>query len=441
MSNSDKPNVIVFFSDQQRWDTVGLHGNPLNLTPNFDMLASEGTHLHNCFSCQPVCGPARACLQTGKYATENKVWRNTIALPPEETTIAEHFKTAGYKTGYIGKWHLGRYDENDESTIGRVEPQHRKGYDYWLASNLLEFTSDAYHTRLYDDKGKEHFLPGYRVDAITDATIRYVSENKKEPFFLFTSFLEPHHQNSSDSYPAPLGYAEKYSGAWTPPDLASLRGSTYQHIGGYYGMVKRLDESLGRLVETLKSLEILENTIILFASDHGCHFKTRNWEYKRSCHESSLRIPSFLTGPGFTGGGKVKELVSLVDLVPTLLDAAGIDVPDYMQGKSFKNLLMRDRNDWPDHIFAQISESCVGRAIRTDKWKYSIAGLNVSGLKDSFADVYKEEFLYDLEADPYELVNRIDKPQYKKIKKILKNKILNKIREVEGRTPEILEVK
>ena len=112
-----------------------------------------------------------------------------------------------------------------------------------------------------------------------------------------------------------------------PPDLAALGGSAHQHLGGYYGMVKRLDEALGRLLDALKSLDLLDNTIVLFTSDHGCHFKTRNAEYKRSCHESSIRVPTALSGPGFEGGGQVRQLVSLVDLPPTLLDAAGLPVP------------------------------------------------------------------------------------------------------------------
>ena len=105
-------------------------------------------------------------------------------------------------------------------------------------------------------------------------------------------------------------------GRWTPPDLAALGGSTQQHLGGYYGMVKRLDEALGRLRDALRSLDMLDNTIILFTSDHGCHFKTRNNEYKRSCHESSIRVPTAISGPGFNNRGRVDRLVSLVDLPP-----------------------------------------------------------------------------------------------------------------------------
>ena len=139
-AHAKRPNVIVFFTDQQRWDTTGLHGNPLNLTPNFDRMARQGTDVHYAFTCQPVCGPARSCWQTGMYATNTGVYRNGLPLNPELPTLAGSFKAAGYSTGYIGKWHLATHDP--------VPPAERGGYDEWLASNLLEFTSDAYRRAL-----------------------------------------------------------------------------------------------------------------------------------------------------------------------------------------------------------------------------------------------------------------------------------------------------
>ena len=394
------PNIVVFFTDQQRWDCSGLHGNPLDLMPNFDRMARLGTHVANSFTCQPVCGPARSCLQTGRYATASGCFRNGIPLPEGVPTLAVSFNEAGYHTGYIGKWHLG-----DDAIHGSVRPEHRGGYTEWLASNILEFTSDAYETRLYDEEGREHSLPGYRVDAIADASIRFLNNNRNKPFFLFTSFIEPHHQNWSNSYPAPDGYEERYREKWMPPDLAALGGNSHQHIGGYYGMVKRLDEALGRVLDALKSLNMDKNTIVLFTSDHGCHFKTRNGEYKRSCHDASLRVPTAFTGPGFHGGGHIHELVSLIDLPPTLLDAAGIPIPASMQGRSLVPLLRGGTSDWPEEIFAQISESEVGRTIRTKRWKFAVAAEGKDPWNDADSDTYLETHLYDLANDPYELNN------------------------------------
>ena len=140
-------NVVVFFTDQQRWDTTGVHGNPCMLTPNFDKMAMEGTHVYEAFTPQPVCCPARGVLQTGKYATTVGTYRNARVLGRAHKTMADYFNAAGYDTGYIGKWHLG-------SGRGAVPEEERGGYQYWLGANSLEHTSTAYHTVVYDPKDK-----------------------------------------------------------------------------------------------------------------------------------------------------------------------------------------------------------------------------------------------------------------------------------------------
>jgi len=426
---SDRPNVIVFFTDQQRWDTTGVHGNPLDLTPNFDRLARRGTHVYNAFTCQPVCAPARASLQTGLYATETTVFRNGISLPEASRTLAHHFSAAGYRTAYVGKWHLASKDP---------VPRHQQGgYEYWLGSNLLEFTSEPYNTVMYDAHGYPVKLPGYRVDALTDEVIRYVNAHQDEPFYLFVSFLEPHHQNHIDDYVAPDGYRERYTGRWMPPDLAALGGSAHQHLGGYYGIVKRLDEALGRLMDALKSLGLGEDTIVLYTSDHGSHFKTRNSEYKRSCHDGCIRVPTALWGPGFEGGGQIRELVSLVDLPPTLLDAAGLPVPPEMQGRSILPLVRGEVVEWPEEVFLQISESQVGRAVRTHRWKYSVVAPDKKGWADSASDRYVEEFLYDLQADPYELVNLIGLESHQEVAVVMRERLVRRLVEAGEAAPTI----
>ncbi len=426
-----RPNVIVFFSDQQRWDTTGIHGNPMDLTPNFDAMATRGTHIANSITCQPVCGPARSCLQTGLYATTTGCFKNSIPLPADSKTLAHHFSDAGYATGYIGKWHLADQEP--------VPEDQRGGYDYWLGSNLLEFTSDAYDLVMYDKENQPRKLPGYRVDGQTDAMIQYIDEHQSEPFFLFSSFIEPHHQNHLDDYPPPDGYRERYTGGWIPPDLAALGGSTHQHLGGYYGMVKRLDEALGRVMDALKSLDLAEDTIVMFTSDHGCHFKTRNSEYKRSCHESSVHVPTAFHGPGFTGRGQVTEMVSLIDLPPTLLDAAGIDVPDGMQGKSILPLLAGDSEGWPEEAFIQVSEAQVGRAVRTKRWKYGVDAPEKHGGKDSGSDTYVEQYLYDLQVDPYELTNLVNSEPHRIVRDVMRERLVRRMKEAGEDEPAIVQ--
>lgn len=408
-----RPNVLVFFTDQQRWDTCGLHGNPLDLTPNYDRIGRRGTHARLAFTPQPVCGPARSCLQTGLYATQTGCYINGIPLRPDARTLAHHFREGGYTTGYIGKWHLA-----DEDCLGAVRPKQRGGYEYWLAANALEMTSDAYDCRVYDGKEREVKLPGYRVDALTDAAIRFVDDKARgtKPFFLFLSFLEPHHQNHRDDDPAPLGYESRFQGRWMPPDLAALGGTAPQHLHGYCGMIKRLDEALGRVTDSLESLGELENTIVVFTSDHGCHFKTRNQEYKRSGHDASTRVPLALHGGPFTGGGEIGELINLVDLPPTLLDAAGLPVPSEMAGRSILPLLRGGRGaDWPREVFAQISEHEHGRVIRTHRWKYGVVARGLVGTEGPHSGHYEEAYLHDLLADPYELTNLIGFESHKAV--------------------------
>lgn len=431
---SRKPNVIVFFTDQQRWDTSGLHGNPLDLTPNFDRLAGSGTHIDTCITCQPLCGPARSCLQTGLYATQTGSWRNNIPLHPDLKTLAHHYRDAGYQTGYIGKWHLG-------SEQGAVLKEERGGYEYWLAANLFELCSDTYDCIFFNEDNERVKLPGYRVDAMTDAAIRYVDKasQKEDPFFLFLSFLEPHQQNHLDDFPPPDGYRERFTGQWIPPDLQHLGGSSGQHLGGYFGMVKRLDEALGRLQDALKSLQIDSETIILYTSDHGCHFKTRNREFKRSCHEASVRVPTAFWGPGFEMGGRRTEIVSLVDLPPTLLDASGIEVPNSLPGRSLMPRLRGENPSWSQEAFIQISESQVGRAIRTQRWKYCVTAPNLDGKKYADSDSYEEANLYDLYSDPYELQNLIECKSHAAVAAHLKKKLLAAMERAGESRPEIKE--
>ena len=425
-------NVIVFFTDQQRADTTGVGGNPCGLTPNFDRVAMSGTYVTTAVTPQPVCGPARAVLQTGKYATCTGNYRNAIPLAPEQKTMAHYFNEAGYDTAYIGKWHLA-------SGRREVKEEERGGYQYWLGANALEATSRPYDTLVYDNDNRPVKLPGHRIDALTDAAIRYIDghSDSEKPFFLFLSFLEPHFQNCFDDFEAPHSGAPIHP-LYVPPDLGALGGTSCQHLGGYYGMVKRLDEAFGRIRDALESLNLTQETILVFTSDHGCHFKTRNAEYKRSCHESSIRIPLAFYGAEFTGGGNVREIVSLLDLAPTLLDACGIAVPDEMQGHSMMPIVRRQPTEWENAALIQISEAELGRAIRTERWKYAIRALDKDPIVDSHSDTYTEMFLYDLEHDPYELNNLIHSKAHEPVCAVLREKLTKLMEKAGEAAPTIL---
>jgi len=436
MAEAKRPNVVVFFTDTQRWDCSSLHGNPLELMPNFDRYASRGTHLYHAISPQPVCTPCRACLQTGMYGTQTGVYRNGIALPEESRTLAHFFGEAGYDTAYIGKWHLAN-EEMGVHAAGAVPKRLRGGYDYWLGANAIELVSHPYRCVVYDEDDNEVVLPGYRVDALTDAMIRYIDRPHEKPFYLFFSLLEPHSQNHLGSYVAPDGYRERYAGRWTPPDLAGLaytnagelgNGEKAQHgLGDYWGMVKRIDEALGRLMDALKSKGMDRDTIVLFAADHGTHFGTRNRGAKCSPHEASVRVPVALWGEKFDGGGRIEEMVSVLDLAPTLLDACGIAVPEQMMGHSVLQLTRGERDGWQEDVFTQVSQLEVGRYVRTRRWKYGVTAPDKNGWRDMGSDRYVDAVLYDMQNDPYELVNLIGFASHTPVVRRMRERLLERM--------------
>ena len=416
----NKPNIIFVFSDQQRWDTVGCYGQDLDLTPNLDRMAAEGVRFEHAFTCQPVCGPARACLQTGKYAAEVGCFRNGIALPLNETTVAETISDAGYEVGYIGKWHLASTNGMGEADVDYrtrpVPPERRGGFkDYWLASDVLEFTSHSYDGHMFNADGEAVSFPPdrYRVDAHTDWVLEYLrTRSGEKPFYLFVSYIEPHHQNDHDRYEGPHGSKERFADYAVPGDLVGTEGDWRENYPDYLGCIHSLDANLGRIRDELETLGLAKDTLIIYTSDHGSHFRTRNSEYKRSCHEGCIRVPMVACGPGFEGGKTVSELVSLIDLPPTVLAAGGVRPPETMRGRPLQPLAEGTTENWPQEVFLQISESQVGRAIRTDRFKYAAYAPDKQGGKDPGSDRYVEQYLYDLEVDPHERNNLVTDPAY-----------------------------
>jgi len=409
---SQPPNLIVFFTDQQRWDTCGCYGQPLEITPNLDRMASEGVQFERAFTCQPVCGPARACVQTGKYATEVGCHTNHRMLPLTEKTMAHRLRERGYDTAYIGKWHLascGPLGGPDDFRTRPVPPERRGGYEYWLASDVLEYTSHSYDGHMFDGEGRARYFPEgrFRADAQTDWVLEYLESRRDDrPFFLFVSYIEPHHQNDHHHYEGPKGSKERFKNFVPPGDLVGQGGNWRDEYPDYLGCCHSLDENLGRIRRYLTERCWADRTVVFYTSDHGSHFRTRNAEYKRSCHEGCIRIPMVAVGPGFEGGRLATGLASLIDLPPTLLRCAGLEPPVTMRGRPLQHMLTGEGAPWPTDIFLQISEDHCGRAIRTERWKYSVRAPNRDGQAPD-SDVYLEDFLYDLQADPFELNNRV----------------------------------
>ena len=441
-----RKNIIFYFSDQQRWDTVNE-----TVTPNLMQLAKEGALFENNFTCQPVCGPARACLQTGVYATQCGCYWNGIPLPESITPLAHYFNEAGYDTAYVGKWHLAsdRLPGIGTHCEATPVPKEKQGeYRYWRAADVLEFTSHGYDGFVFDENDNCIDFTGYRVDCITDFALEFLEQYRGEkPFFMTVSHIEPHHQNDHHHYEGPIGSKEKYANFTSPKDLEVLGGNHREEYPDYLGQCASLDKNLGRLVNKLKEMGIYEDTVIIYLADHGSHFMTRNQDahlngyddYKRSMHDACLRVPLVVTGGEFTGGGVVTDLISTAGLPKTILGIAGVDVGDKMIGEDFADVLHKTDPDRPNEVFAQISESRVGRAIRTADYAYSVYAPGINGGAQPAADLYADDFFYDLKKDPYELNNLIDDPAYTQVKQELRKKLLKWIRLAENAEPEIVD--
>ena len=416
-SSSARPNIILYLADQFRWDFVGANGrNPSTRTPNLDALATGGKNFTHAVTNQPVCAPSRSVLFTSRYATETGVWHNGLALDKSLPTLAGELRKGGYSANLIGKWHLALENRDAGGSPGPVKLEDRGGFeDLWEGANAIENTSHPYEGTIWDRNNQPiTYKDEYRVDFLTDRAERFLRQKQEKPFFLFISQLEPHQQNDMHQPIAPKGAAARFVNSTPPEDLRALPGTWQAQLPDYYGCIEAIDASVGRLRKILEEEHLADNTIFVFMSDHGCHFMTRNQEYKRSTHNSSIRVPLIMDGPGFHRAQQIPELVGLIDLAPTLLQAAGITVPAGWKGRSLLPLLndAEAREHWPNEQLVQISESMTGRAIRTPDWTYCVADLS-GDTKRPAAASYHEYQMYDQRADPHELVNLAGRQEFR----------------------------
>jgi arylsulfatase A-like enzyme len=287
-------------------------------------------------------------------------------------------------------------------------------------------TSHPFEGELYDGDGRPiPFKDEYRVHFMTGRAQRFLNNvSNASPFLLVVSFLEPHQQNDMGRMVAPKGYAERYRNPYIPPDLRPFPGDYQQQLSDYYGCIKSIDEAVLAINRTLEERN-LSNTIVVFLSDHGCHFMTRNTEYKRSGHDSSIRIPLIIKGPGFSGGHEVQSFTSTVDLMPTLLKAVGLPVPASCQLSAT-----------PNEIFVQMSEFWTARALRTPEFTYVVAA--PYGVHEANVSRYNSFQLYDNRADPYQLVNLCGRQETKAVELKLRERLLARMTEAGDPPAEIV---
>lgn len=405
---SARPNVLLLMPDQMRGQAMGIAGNPDVKTPVLDALAGEGVYFPNALANTPLCCPARATILTGQYPQKHGMICNDLRLREEVTTLAEILKKHGYRTGFIGKWHL----DGGRRMPGYIPPgPRRQGFDFWAANQC----SHKHHENQYfRDNETPIPMTDYESRVWTDLAIEFLNQKSDEPFFLEVAMGPPH-----DPYRAP----EPFDTMYDPEKLTlppNWKPGTHgrEEIAQYYGMITDVDEQIGRILKTLDELGIAENTIVLVTSDHGDMLGSQGTKFKRVPWEESIRVPGILRYPAkVKAGQKLDTLFTHVDIAPTLLGFCGVEVPSAMQGWDLSSRLRGITNAEPDWALLQHFTTAVGggetrpwRAIRTKTHLYA---------RHNEAPW----LLYDLQNDPYQLNNLADKPEAAAIQRQLDNAI------------------
>lgn len=447
-TSNKQPNIVFYFSDQQRWDTIGPNGQKLDITPFLDQLAREGVNFANCFCNQPVCGPLRSIIQSGQYAAAVGCFKNAVPLPTDlKYRLPDQLKEAGYNIAYIGKWHLASDEGQQRYERDAVPLQFRGGWDqYWVAADVLEFTSHGYGGYVWDTDNNKREFTGYRVDSVTDFALEYIRNyDEDKPFFLFLSHIEPHHQNDHGNFEGPVGSSERFKDFERPFDCPVGVGDWETWMPEYLGCCWSLDRNLGRIMQALKDKGIYDDTAIFYTTDHGCHFKTRNDvepgggdDYKRCAFESTLHIPLVIKGPGFEGGKTVYQFASAIDFPPTIMKMIGGKPGPDWKGRPLQEC---ESPDWENVVYSQISESFVGRSIRTERYNYVIHAAGYNPYKEPGSDklTWTDKHLFDLQNDPAEQNELKDNPDYNEIKAELRQILIRKAQEAGEGTLKIVD--
>ncbi|HZZ42898.1 MAG TPA: sulfatase [Tepidisphaeraceae bacterium] len=456
---ADRPNILFIFSDDHAYQAISAYGAGLNKTPNIDRIAQNGIRFDRCLTTYSLCGPSRACILTGKYAHLNGFYNNYGSVfDGSQLTFPKVFQEAGYQTAVIGKWHL----ESDPT-----------GFDFW---EILH-GQGVYYNPPMKRNGEEVKKQGYVTDIITDDALDWLKNqrDKSKPFILMVQNKAPHREwepalknlgmYDNVTFPEPATLFDDYSGrgkaehvqemeigkAMNPLDLKltdpkdlnpeqrkvwdahfksrldefkrlNLQGKDlirwkYQHyMRDYMATIASVDEGVGKLTDYLKESGLDQNTLVIYSSDQGFYLGEHGWFDKRWIFEQSLRTPLVMEWPGVIKPGTVSnDMVSNLDYGETFLDAAGIKVPEEMQGKSFLPILKGEKTDWRQefyyHYYEHPAVHNVARhyGIVTDRYK--------------LVYFYEPEFnyweLFDLKTDPDEMKSVYGDPKYADVQKQL----------------------
>ncbi|MGE0360107.1 MAG: sulfatase [Vicinamibacterales bacterium] len=426
-----RPNLVFVLVDDMRWDDFGAAGHPFIETPHMNRLAAEGARFTNAFATTPLCSPSRASFLTGQYPHTNGIVDNTARESHRLPVFPLELRQAGYRTGFFGKWHMG----NDDSP--------RPGFDHWVA---MPGQGEAIDPSFNVD-GRRVQEKGYTTDLLTDYVERFIDRPGEQPFLVYLAHkaIHPNVIQNDDGSVTPLtgqpgGFvaAERHRGRYagrtmprranafvppadkpallqripTLPPLGKATATTDEEIRGRLEMLLGVDDSLGRIVATLARKGLLDDTMVVFTSDHGYFYGEHGLnEERRLAYEETIRIPLIVRFPRLARAGTTPaEMALSIDLAPTLLEVAGLTPGAAIQGRSLVPVLQGQAERWrqsflveyfSDTVFPRIRTMGYS-AVRTARHKYI-----------QFRELQGMDELYDLEADPYELTNLVGRPEAK----------------------------
>jgi len=399
--------VVFVFADQWRGQATGYAGDPNVHTPHLDQLAGEGVHCRNAVSCSPVCSPYRASLITGQYPLTHGVFLNDVYLRPEAVSVAEVFNEHGYRTAYIGKWHL---DGHGRSSY--IPRERRQGFQFW---KVLECTHAYNRSPYYGDADKKLVWEGYDAIAQTREAQRYIREERGDgPFALFLSWGPPHNPYET----APEEYRRRYDAEALElrpnvPDAAAPRAR--KDLAGYYAHCTALDACVGDLRQTLREEGLEGNTVFVFTSDHGDMLGSQGEQRKQRPWDESIRIPFLVSYPARLGrtGRVVAHFLNAPDVMPTLLALCGLPIPDTVEGKDLSRALV-EGGDPPEDDAALIAcHAPFG------EWTRKRGGREYRGVRTGRHTYVRDRngpwLLYDNEKDPYQLSNVVGEATYAEV--------------------------
>ncbi len=417
-----KPNVVFILTDQWRASALGYMGDPNVRTPNLDELAKQSVNFVNAVSVCPVCTPYRASLLTGKFPTSTGMTVNDIYLPAEELCMAEIYKSAGYQTAYLGKWHLDGHGRHNNVDLDR-----RQGFDYWKGS---ECSHDYNHMLYYEnDLPNKKYWEGYSPKAITADAQSYIDAHADgaDPFLLFISLATPHfpHHSAPEEYKALYPISE----IKLPPNVPEeLYEKVLPEIQGYYAHCTATDLAIGDLVDHLKKKGLFENTILVFTSDHGEMMGShgRLPFRKQLAWDESLHVPFLIKHPDMKDkqGAEINAPLTTPDILPSLLGLCGIEIPESIEGEDLSDMMLQPDPDldraalimnvtpfdvnWDDSPY---------KGVRTSRYTYTVSPEGPL-------------MLFDHQTDPYQLKNLVGDPSMASKESDLHDKLMNKLADI-----------